>query len=53
MADNSTKRAEQDWRKTVADDKGEAAYFARRYGLASDQLTPRAKLEAAARRLMD
>lgn len=39
-------------RQTVAEE-AEAAYFARRYGLAADQLSNRAKLEAAARRLMD
>jgi len=34
-------------------EEAEAAYFARRYGLTADQLSVRAKLEAAARRLMD
>lgn len=41
----------QEW--LPADEEAEAAYFARRYGLAADELSLRAKLEAAARRLMD
>lgn len=41
----------QDWRQ--ANEEAEAAYFARRYGLAPDELSARAKLEAAARRLTD
>ena len=53
MADNITKPSEQDWRRAIADEKSEAEYFARRYGLTADQLSLRAKLEAAARRLMD
>lgn len=41
----------QDWRE--AGEEAEAAYFASRYGLAPEELSVRAKLEAAARRLMD
>jgi len=52
MADDKSKRGAADWRK-AADEEAEAAYFARRYGLSADQLSFRAKIEAAARRLMD
>jgi hypothetical protein len=50
MADDRTKSNSSP--QTVAEE-AEAAYFARRYGLAADQLSERAKLEAAARRLTD
>jgi hypothetical protein len=51
MADDGTK-SDNNLRQTVAEE-AEAAYFARRYGLAADELSDRAKLEAAARRLVD
>lgn len=44
---------ERDWQRRRADEDGEAEYFARRYGLPPDQLDLRARLEAAARRVMD
>jgi hypothetical protein len=52
MVDEEAKRGTADHRIS-AREEGEAAYFARRYGLSAEQLSERAKLEAAARRLMD
>ena len=52
MVDDETTRGAAD-RRIPAKEEGEAAYFARRYGLSAEQLSERAKLEAAARRLMD
>jgi hypothetical protein len=37
----------------MLNEEAQAQYFAERYGLAADQITLRAKLEAAARRVMD
>ncbi len=56
MADDRDRRGAADWRQVMPDEKdeeAEAAYFARKYGLSADQLSARAKLEAAARRLTD
>jgi hypothetical protein len=50
---SSEKRPVGRRRPAMSSEEAEAAYFARRYGLAADQLSARAKLEAAARRLMD
>jgi hypothetical protein len=53
MANSGGRRGAADWRQVPPDEEAEAAYFARKYGLSADQLSARAKLEAAARRLTD
>ena len=50
MPDDQTKPDES---RQTAGEEAEVAYFARRYGLAAGELNERAKLEAAARRLID
>jgi len=53
MSRNPAVPDERDWQRRHTDEDGEAEYFARRYGLPPDQLNLRARLEAAARRVID
>jgi len=53
MAEASGEKRPVGRRSAMSSEEAEAAYFARKYGLAADQLSAHAKLEAAARRLTD